>query len=96
MVRRDGLRRLARVGFEPAPRPADAEALLVHSEGDPWVPSAHADQAADELPGAHRLVYVGPEHISYCASPCVRDAVDRYLMEGRGPGGGTCPDASGG
>lgn len=77
--------------FDPAPRPVDVHVLLVHSEGDPWSPPADADLMAGELPGAVRLAYAGGEHISYFASPCVREAVDRYLADGTDPDVDTCP-----
>ncbi|MER6574363.1 alpha/beta hydrolase [Nonomuraea sp. NPDC001023] len=67
--------------------------LVVGTRGDPATPYGWARALASELRSGVLLSYDGDGHTAYGnGSPCVDDAVDRYLVEGAPPkGGAICP-----
>ena len=80
-----------------APAPAsDAGAppiVVVGTSGDPVTPYRWAVDLARELTGASILTWQGQSHVAYFYSPCVRAAVQAYLVEGVLPPTGTvCTD----
>ncbi len=79
----------------PAPA-ADAGAppiVVVGTSGDPVTPYQWAVDLARELTGASVLTWQGQSHVAYFYSPCVRAAVQAYLVDGVLPPTGTvCTD----
>jgi pimeloyl-ACP methyl ester carboxylesterase len=80
-----------------APAPVDDQGsppvLVVGTTGDPVTPYAWAVALAHELTGGALLTWQGQSHVAYFYSPCVRAAVQAYLIDGMLPGTGTvCSD----
>ncbi|MBT2457338.1 alpha/beta hydrolase [Streptomyces sp. ISL-86] len=81
----DFIRRIDRPGGVP-------RMLLVGTRGDPATPYEWTEETARRLGSAVVLDYKGDGHTGYAASPCVRDYVNRFLVDGRLPGGTrSCP-----
>ncbi|MEU5864631.1 alpha/beta hydrolase [Nonomuraea sp. NPDC047529] len=85
----------ARPTFSPHPLTAEGAPpiLVVGTKRDPATPYGWARALAGELRSGVLLGYDGDGHTAYGGgSPCVDDAVDRYLVEGVPPGDGViCP-----
>ncbi|MFB9334215.1 alpha/beta hydrolase [Actinoplanes octamycinicus] len=73
--------------------PAKLPMLLVNALHDPATGHAWARQVAAQLgPNARLLTYQGWGHIAYSHSPCVKTAVERYLIDLTLPAAGaSCP-----
>ncbi|KUL32719.1 alpha/beta hydrolase [Actinoplanes awajinensis] len=73
--------------------PAKMPMLLVNARHDPATGYVWAQQTAAQLgPNARLLTYQGWGHIAYSHSPCVKAAVERYLVDLTPPAPGTtCP-----
>ncbi|MCW2139480.1 alpha/beta hydrolase [Actinoplanes cyaneus] len=73
--------------------PARMPMLLVNALHDPATGHAWAQQVAAQLgPSARLLTYQGWGHVAYSHSPCVKAAVERYLIDLTLPrAGATCP-----
>ncbi|WP_436527613.1 alpha/beta hydrolase [Actinoplanes sp. HUAS TT8] len=73
--------------------PARMPMLLVNALHDPATGHAWAQQVAVQLgPSARLLTYQGWGHVAYSHSPCVKAAVERYLIDlTLPPVGTTCP-----
>ncbi|GIF03614.1 alpha/beta hydrolase [Actinoplanes siamensis] len=73
--------------------PAKLPTLLVNAVHDPATGYAWAQQVAGQLgPSARLLTYQGWGHVAYTHSPCVKAAVESYLLDLRlPPPGTTCP-----
>jgi pimeloyl-ACP methyl ester carboxylesterase len=84
------------LGPATGPTTGTGPILLVSSALDPYTPPADARRMAAALPEATLLTYAGSEHLAYVWSPCVREAVDAYLVAGTIPADPTCPDRAGG
>jgi pimeloyl-ACP methyl ester carboxylesterase len=77
----------------PASDPGAPPILVVGTSGDPVTPYAWAVALAHELTGGALLTWRGQSHVAYFYSPCVRDAVENYLIGGTVPAPGTtCTD----
>ncbi len=63
--------------------------LVVGSTGDPITPYAWAQSLAAQLQHGVLLTRVGDGHTGYRASRCIRDDVDRYLIDLTVPAPGT-------
>jgi hypothetical protein len=63
--------------------------LVVGSTGDPITPYAWAQSLAAQLQHGVLLTRVGDGHTAYRASTCIRDDVDRYLIDLTVPTPGT-------
>jgi len=63
--------------------------LVVGSTGDPITPYTWAQSLAGELQHGVLLTRVGDGHTAYRASSCIRDKVDRYLIDLTVPAPGT-------
>jgi pimeloyl-ACP methyl ester carboxylesterase len=63
--------------------------LVVGSTGDPITPYAWAQSLAGQLQHGVLLTRVGDGHTAYRASSCIRDKVDRYLIDLAVPPPGT-------
>jgi pimeloyl-ACP methyl ester carboxylesterase len=66
--------------------------LVIGTTGDPATPYEGARRMADALGKGVgvELTYEGEGHGAYTGeNPCVREAVDRYLLDGKVPAGGT-------
>ena len=77
-----------------APAPLDAEGadpiLVVGTTHDPATPYPWSEALVEQLGAARLLTYDGWGHTAYTSgSPCVREAVDGYLLEGALPDEGT-------
>jgi pimeloyl-ACP methyl ester carboxylesterase len=72
------------------PRAAGAAPILiVGTTGDPATPYAWAEALASELESGVLLTYEGEGHTAYLRSvPCIDDAVDAYLIDGKVPDAG--------
>ena len=67
--------------------------LVVGTTGDPVTPYSWAVALAHELTGGALLTWQGQSHVAYFYSPCVRAAVEGYLIGGILPAAGaTCTD----
>ena len=67
--------------------------LVVGTTGDPATPYPWAQALARQLSSGVLLTRRGRSHGAYDESPCVRLAVDRYLVTGRPPASGlVCAD----
>lgn len=77
---------------DPVHGPVAAEGsppiLVIGTTGDPATPIEQAERVADGLADGHLLVYDGEGHTAYGQSACVRDAVERYLLDGAVPPAG--------
>jgi hypothetical protein len=73
--------------------PAKIPMLLVNALHDPATGHAWAQQVAAQLgPSARLLTYQGWGHVAYSHSPCVKTAVEHYLIDLTLPAAGaTCP-----
>lgn len=77
----------------PASDPGAPPILVVGTSGDPVTPYAWAVSLAHELSGGALLTWKGQSHVAYFYSPCVRGAVESYLIGGiLPPAGATCTD----
>ncbi|MCX4527423.1 MULTISPECIES: alpha/beta hydrolase [unclassified Streptomyces] len=67
--------------------------LLVGTRGDPATPYEWTEETARRLGGAAVVLdHKGEGHTGYATSPCVRDFVHHFLVDGRLPGGTrSCP-----
>ncbi|WP_328807562.1 alpha/beta hydrolase [Nonomuraea antri] len=85
----------AKPTFIPGPLVAKGAApiLVIGTERDPATPYKWAEALAKQLEPGVLLRYVGDGHTAYSTgSPCVDEAVDRYLLTGLPPKDGTiCP-----
>lgn len=63
--------------------------LVVGTTGDPITPLAQAERVAEALADGHLLVHEGDGHGAYGSNGCVREAVERYLVDGVVPDAGT-------
>ena len=69
-----------------------APILVVGNSGDPVTPLPGAVDLAEDLTAGVLLTWQGQGHTSYPKSPCVNDAVNRYLIDLVVPLDGlTCP-----
>lgn len=67
-----------------------APILVVGTTGDPATPYAWAEALASQLESGVLLTYEGEGHTAYLRSvPCIDDAIDAYLIEGKLPEDGT-------
>ena len=73
----------------PARDPGAPPILVVGTTGDPVTPYLWSVDLARELTGGVLLTWEGRSHVAYFYSPCVRDAVQAYLVEGALPAPGT-------
>jgi pimeloyl-ACP methyl ester carboxylesterase len=65
--------------------------LVVGTTGDPVTPYRWAVGLADELSQGALLTWMGRSHVAYFYSPCIRSAVQAYLVDGTLPAtGATC------
>jgi hypothetical protein len=82
------------VAAERDPGPVRAEGappiVVVGSTGDTATPYIWAEALADELASGVLLTREGEGHTGYVFSPCIRGAVDTYLLELNVPDGETC------
>ena len=77
----------------PASDPGAPPILVVGTTGDPVTPYAWSVSLAGELTGGSLLTWQGHSHVAYFYSPCVRAAVQTYLVDGVVPAPGTvCTD----
>jgi len=77
----------------PASDPGAPPILVVGTTGDPVTPYSWAVGLAKELTGGELLTWQGMSHVAYFYSPCVRAAVQTYLVAGTLPPAGTvCTD----
>ena len=77
----------------PASDPGAPPILVVGTTGDPVTPYAWSVALAKELTGGTLLTWQGQSHVAYFYSPCVRAAVQSYLVAGALPAPGTvCTD----
>lgn len=66
-----------------------APILIVGTTGDPATPYKWAEALASELESGELLTYEGEGHTAYLRSvPCIDNAVDAYLIEGKLPEAG--------
>jgi pimeloyl-ACP methyl ester carboxylesterase len=73
--------------------PGAPPVLVVGTTGDPVTPYAWSVDLARELSGGALLTWDGNSHVAYFYSPCVRAAVESYLLDGTvPPPGTTCTD----
>lgn len=64
--------------------------LVVGTTGDPATPYAWAEALAKELASGVLITYEGEGHTAYLRSvPCIDDAVEAYLIDGKAPAEGT-------
>ncbi len=67
--------------------------LVVGTTGDPVTPYSWAQSLAGELTGGVLLTWRGQSHVAEFYSPCVRSAVQAYVVDGVTPAAGTtCTD----
>ncbi len=67
--------------------------LVVGTTGDPVTPYAWAVALSNQLTGGRLLTWRGQSHVASFYSPCVRAAVEAYLLAGVLPGAGSvCSD----
>jgi pimeloyl-ACP methyl ester carboxylesterase len=72
-----------------------APILIVGTTGDPATPYKWAEALAEELESGSLLTYEGEGHTAYLRSvPCIDNAVDAYLIEGKLPEAGKRCSAS--
>ncbi|WP_327415708.1 alpha/beta hydrolase [Streptomyces sp. NBC_01233] len=72
--------------------PGAPRMLLVAARGDPAAPYAWTRETAERLGSAVLVDHGGDGHTGYPASHCVREHVDRFLIDGRLPTGTrSCP-----
>lgn len=77
----------------PASDPGAPPVLVVGTTGDPVTPYLWSVDLAKELAGGVLLTWQGRSHVAYFYSPCVRDVVQAYLVDGNLPAPGTtCTD----
>ncbi|MEU9146262.1 alpha/beta hydrolase [Streptomyces sp. NPDC048349] len=75
-------------------RPGAPRMLLVGTRGDPATPYEWTEETAERLGSAVIVDYKGDGHTGYVSSPCVREYVDHFLLDGRLPSGTrSCPAA---
>ncbi|RZQ61547.1 alpha/beta hydrolase [Amycolatopsis suaedae] len=83
-VRRDPL--------PPATVPGLPPMLLASTAADPMTPEQGTVRAADQMPTAVRVSWLGAGHGAVAASPCVAETVRAFLMDGKVPSENTlCP-----
>ncbi len=77
----------------PVSDPGAPPILVIGTTGDPVTPYAWAVALSRELTGSSLLTWQGQSHVAYFYSPCVRAAVQTYLVAGMLPSSGTvCTD----
>lgn len=81
---------------EPPPYPGTVtglpHALLVSGTRDSITPLNGAVRVSQQISGSRLLLREGDRHLNYVRSACVRQKVDRYLVDLALPGAGTvCP-----
>jgi pimeloyl-ACP methyl ester carboxylesterase len=77
----------------PASDPGAPPVLVIGTTRDPVTPYAWAVALAKELTGGSLLSWQGQSHVATFYSPCVRAAIQAYLVAGTLPGAGaTCAD----
>jgi hypothetical protein len=77
----------------PVSDPGAPPILVVGATGDPVTPYSWAQSLAGELTGGVLLTWRGQSHVAEYYSPCVRSAVQSYLVDGVTPTAGTtCTD----
>jgi pimeloyl-ACP methyl ester carboxylesterase len=77
----------------PASDPGAPPILVVGTTGDPVTPYAWAVALAQQLQGGTLLTWQGQSHVATFYSPCVRAAIQAYLVDGTLPAQGTvCTD----
>jgi len=77
----------------PASDPGGPPVLVIGTTGDPVTPYAWAVALAKELTGGSLLTWQGRSHVATFYSPCVRAAIQAYLVVGALPAAGaTCAD----
>ena len=77
----------------PVADPGAPPILVVGTTGDPVTPYRWAVSLTNELSGGVLLTWRGQSHVAYFYSPCVRSAVEAYLVAGALPAAGTvCTD----
>lgn len=77
----------------PVSDPGAPPILVVGTTGDPVTPYSWAQFLAGELTGGVLLTWRGQSHVAEFYSPCVRSAVQSYLVDGVTPTAGTiCSD----
>ncbi len=77
----------------PVSDPGAPPVLVVGTTGDPVTPYSWARSLAGELTGGVLLTWSGRSHVAEFYSPCVRSAVQSYLIDGVTPSAGTtCSD----
>jgi pimeloyl-ACP methyl ester carboxylesterase len=77
-----------RVATSTIPLRDTPELLMVHAELDPATPLAAASRMADAIPGARLVVargMVGHRLVGRSRTPCVEQAVGRFLLHGQRP-----------
>lgn len=76
----------------PIHAPGSPPIVVIGSTGDPITPYPWAVSLAHQLAHGVLLTRVGDGHTGYAASQCVRNAVDRYMVDLKPPAAGTrCP-----
>jgi hypothetical protein len=66
--------------------------LILGTEGDPSTPLAGTRRVAAQLRSSTLVTWLGAGHGAYPLTPCISDAVGRYLVDGQLPQQGTvCP-----
>jgi pimeloyl-ACP methyl ester carboxylesterase len=66
--------------------------LVASTETDPVTPGLGTTRAADQMPSAVKIAWQGAGHGAFGVSPCITDAVRRFLIDGKIPNDGTlCP-----
>jgi pimeloyl-ACP methyl ester carboxylesterase len=73
----------------PATDPGAPPILVVGTTGDPVTPYAWAVALARELTGGVLLTWRGMSHVATFYSPCVRAAIQAYVVAGTLPAAGT-------
>jgi pimeloyl-ACP methyl ester carboxylesterase len=80
---------------EPLPAagaPGAPPILVASTETDPVTPGVGTTRAADQMPSAVKIAWQGAGHGAFGVSPCVTDAAQGFLIDGKIPDDGTlCP-----
>ncbi len=72
--------------------PGAPRMLLVGTRGDPATPYEWTEETAERLGSAVIVDHKGEGHTAYAVSTCVKEYVDRFLLDGRLPSGTrSCP-----
>ncbi len=79
----------------PAPRPPEITGegappiVVIGTTGDPATPYEYAQGMAQQLVSGVLVTLQGEGHLAYAQSACIRQVVDRYLVQGQVPADGT-------